>query len=360
MAGGFFVWTASASLALILPLAAAIITAQIAGQMLPRYAVMYESIRSGVHRLYLYDLTRSLEQPLDFVQARGAAIAPDGHALAFMTVDDRTLQIGLFIGDLYAGEARQVHAGSDFLTQLTWSPDGTAVAYLSALNLYRDLAIYDMTAGQVIPFTRSDRCDSLAWSPDGAQIAVICLSAAGFPPEMQIRIYDRAAPEGYTVIPALDIYATASLAWSPDGEHLMIVAEARGFSPHLTLISLADHSVRHVAPTGMGISPAFDHRGSAIAHHAPQTGSSLYALYVADASASGDPDSLTSGRSLGVDAVNIPTFTPAWSPDDAYIAFSGYEDGARFTVTTLIADARSGGVRWRLPDPFPFNVSWLP
>lgn len=360
MQASFSHWIGGLMLTLVAPLIGLIGVTQLVGRVLPNYTLIYESIRTGEHRLYLYDLPRSLEQPLNFTDARAAAIAPDGRGLAFMTVDERTLQVGLYTGDFYEASAEQIHTGSGFLSQITWSPDGTAIAFLSALNLYRDVIVYETVTGRLIPLTDNERCDSLAWSPDSRQVAVICLSEAGFPPEMQIRIYDRAQPDAHRVISVVDIYATASLDWSPDGRFLMVVTEVRGYSPHITLIDLSDVSVHYVAPTGLGISPSFAHDGERIAHHAPALGGGTYTLYLAETDAAGDPAGLSMGRNLAVPAVNIPTFTPAWSPDDAYIVFSGYEGSAMFAVTTLVADARFGGVRWRIPDPFPFNVEWLP
>lgn len=92
--------------------------------------------------------------------------SPDGRHVAYQDKD-----LNLWVHDLETGQRRQVaHADYDAFDDLTWSPDGTRLAFVEVNGIeFGTIRLFDLQDGTVIDLT-SRRTSSAhpAFSPDGA------------------------------------------------------------------------------------------------------------------------------------------------------------------------------------------------
>lgn len=272
------------------------------------------------------------------------APAPDGSRLAYTVEPEDPLYSGpiLTITGPRGAESHEVYTSERFLTGLTWSPDGNAVAFIADDVLWR----YDMPAGtlsriadapSLVPLASGQRA---AWSPAGDWIA---FQSGGYDTTWLVRP-DRS--ERHAFAEGVDF------AWSPDGSELAFTN--RGIS-----IARPDGSgLRHLAATPVGTavgSLAWSPNGQAIAYSGGPglDGAQLCVL------------SLRGGiRQL--DACVAGNTRPAWADDSrwlAYIAQSSPDCEHDPDYHFAIADAMTGETR-RLPgrpSPLPQDdPHWLP
>jgi serine/threonine protein kinase len=162
--------------------------------------------------------------PLSATLYASLAFSPDANYLYYRQATDRTGNSwNLFRAPVLGGRPQVV--GKDIDTSVTFSPDGTRMAYARWWDpepeKYRLLsAKLDGTDEKVLHGgTYYPGVRSAAWSPDGKRIACVPLrseSAAG-----EIDIFDLAAGQMRTLVTLPDRRVSAA-AWVPNGRGLLV------------------------------------------------------------------------------------------------------------------------------------------
>ncbi|HET9708731.1 MAG TPA: DPP IV N-terminal domain-containing protein [Gemmatimonadales bacterium] len=215
------------------------------------------------------------------------------------------------------------------LFQPTWSPDGSKIASRGDSS---DAGVHVMNADGTHLVRLTTQVDgSPAWSPDGSRITFV---RSG-----QIQIMNA---DGTNVVQLTNDTAAASdPAWSPNGTVIafarsgnIYVMNADGTNP--LAITTWDPLCGSCGTPADG-QPAWSPDGSRIVfrrvHPACQLCSGYYSdLLIVNADGSGET-TLFSGNARcygGGIYYNCPTFSysPAWSPDDLWIAFASSNDCA--------------------------------
>lgn len=144
------------------------------------------------------------------------SLAPDGRRLAYLA------RWQLRVRDLTTNEEREIHPPGlpPFLSNLTWSPDGTHILVVAGVSPGR-LWVVDPAANRAEPFD-SARADVQApeYSPDGSLIAYF--SADTFP-VVRLQVRRRGDGPGRTIVEGSDL-SPLRVRWSPDAQWLFYSA----------------------------------------------------------------------------------------------------------------------------------------
>ncbi|HEX6937810.1 MAG TPA: CehA/McbA family metallohydrolase [Longimicrobiales bacterium] len=223
-------------------------------------SLYFVSARDGAFRIYRHDLVTGT----DSVVVRGIqpAVSPDGSRLAFVApVRGRLGTGGLWVLPLPDGEPRLVHyEESEYRMQPAWTPDGTALMYVSDEAGSNDVAIVPVAGGNPVVLTADAHGEfSPAPSPDGRRFAFVSnragpttlftVEAAGGPPaswrEVPIRARRARRPTGRVRVRVLDrdgrpmparvtVEASDGRAYAPDGGFHRVISATETHYFHTT------------------------------------------------------------------------------------------------------------------------------
>lgn len=264
------------------------------------------------------------EEPGDDVADRAPTWSPDGEALAFVrsraTPGALEVDAGSRLHVVAAdgtNERRVTEPGDrvEDLDPLAWSPAGGRLAFRRVTHRgddpHRSVEIVHTVPVDGGPATRLtegyEELRSLTWSPDGSRLAFVADGAVHL-----------VAPDGthrrHVEVEGPD---PAHLAWAPDGQHLAFQGGAG--SQLFLLAASGDGEPRPVTPPPDGVwDYAWSPDGEELAASAEHTGdaSGLYRIDVA------------SGQETLVAEPRDRVSEPAWSPDGQLLAFKATEEGA--------------------------------
>ena len=170
----------------------------------------------------------------DFYQVGSAAFSPEGNKIAF-TCDD-----GLTILDLETGQMTTVPGpGSrsiDWITQLTWSPDGKYLVGSNYGHGYGQIVVIDLATGAEKTIAEGS---NPSWSPKGDWIAyaltVRCMIVHPDGTGARSVLEKEHKWMNYTL--------DAPIVWSPDGESLLLNQRKVDDSP--TRVIMVDLATGH-------------------------------------------------------------------------------------------------------------------
>lgn len=275
----------------------------------------------------------SIDDLINLERVGAPAISPEGRRAAFTVReanwDENAYETEIWLGDTSTGTPRQLTNAPMSSVQPAWSPDGSALAFVSDRDGKRQLYRIPVAGGEAEKLTSTEEgVNTFAWSPTGKQIAFTMtdpVSEAVKERERRwgdIRMEDQDQRYAHLHVLDLDTRATRALTkgsfvvgrfdWSPDGTYL-----------------------------------AFDHRLSS------------------DPSDSGSADiSVVNVETGARDVVVVqdgPDSNPRWSPDGRRIAFESsmgkpffyFQNRVIATVAPGSPDVRS------LTDAFDENPSLL-
>ena len=224
-------------------------------------------VRSQVDRESME--TRSQVMVLDMASGKSAPFtggksdtsprfSPDGRHLAFVRPDDDGKpQIWIMPTD--GGEARKLTDVSGGITDIAWSPDSDALAFVSDVDpdrapddhdpkkdprvsvvrriryradglgwrgeAFRHVFVVDRESGETRQITDGEGDDSApAWSPDGSAIAFISDRRPDRETATHSDVYVAPASGGNSELRSQGLSSVAALCWSPDGDAIAAVA----------------------------------------------------------------------------------------------------------------------------------------
>jgi dipeptidyl aminopeptidase/acylaminoacyl peptidase len=239
-------------------------------------------------------------------------------------------------------------------SDLTWSPDGEALAFVSDRGDHAFIAVYrgkDRPVTYLAPSTSVD--DEPRWSPDGRRIAFTRRQGRGGAPEpiltevahpWSVWTADALTGEGAAVWrsgSAIDdsypqVAGEANLAWMA-GDRLVFLSEADGWQ-HLYSVSASGGSAVLLTP------------GAYMVEHVTRSADGR--LVVFDANSGGTPDDIErrhlfsvspeGGRPRTLTRGEGLEYEPVWAGDDE-VAFVGA--GGKAPTAVELVSAAGGGMR---------------
>lgn len=170
----------------------------------------------------------------------GPKYSPEGSRLAYLVDFDGSEQYHLFLQDFISGKNDDLTPGIPFSlqTNIAWSPDGNAIAFLADQSQHFDAYVMDLEK----PVPESQETGTLfsirrilnigrpgwnvIWSPDGQRLAVV------FEGSGQDYLTYLVTPDGKESRPIVKDGVpidAGSPAWSPDGRRLAFTSDLTGW-----------------------------------------------------------------------------------------------------------------------------------
>ena len=183
----------------------------------------------------------SIDDLINLQRVGAPAISPDGRHVAFTVReanwDENAYETEIWLGDASTGTSRQLTNARQSSLQPAWSPDGSALAFVSDRDGKRQIYRIAMAGGEAEKVTSADEgVNAFAWSPTGKQIAFTMTDP--IPDAVKeherrwgdIRIEDQDQRYAHLHVLDVDTRATRALTkgsfvvgrfdWSPDGTYL--------------------------------------------------------------------------------------------------------------------------------------------
>jgi len=133
----------------------------------------------GVDSFYIFDLRTKVEKKVRISARhliRDIAWSPDGHRIAFSSLDQRQVHVINVDGTNLRELTPDTDIPHSHNRSPTWSPDGQQIAFSSSRNESGGIFLMDADGGNVRELTNNGE-GFPSWSPDGSQIA---FSVAGY------------------------------------------------------------------------------------------------------------------------------------------------------------------------------------
>jgi dipeptidyl aminopeptidase/acylaminoacyl peptidase len=250
--------------------------------------------------------------------------SPDGRALAFLSDRSGSPQIHLL--SLLGGEAHQVSALSQGVTDYNWRPDGSALLAHSFWKAADDQGLPDSSATAAIYTRLDEQWDSIGYKQRRHQ---------------QLWLVPLHGPATRLTAEPVDL---VSSCWSPDGAEIAFCANRRAdpdlsASMALWVLTLASGQMRRLTPEeGLAQMPAWSPDGQTLAYYysADQTETANVSPWIVDAHGAGAPrpassmsNTYTCLEVLVDDLHYNPALLdrPRWYPDNASLLVTVQERG---------------------------------
>ena len=219
------------------------------------------------------------------------SFSPDGAAIAFLRPDERGRK-QLWLIPASGGEARQLTSSAAGVTEITWSPDGSRIAFASDVdpdrlpdaeesseprvtvvrriryrfdtqgwrgNAHTHLFVVDVESGETRQLTDGDCDDHMpAWSPDSERIAFVADRSEDRDVTNRREVYVVPAAGGEPVEWSQGLVSMLAAAWSPDGRRLAALGtdDPRIILPWQARLFVLEPGKPPAAITDGSVSPA--------------------------------------------------------------------------------------------------------
>jgi dipeptidyl aminopeptidase/acylaminoacyl peptidase len=234
----------------------------------------------------------SIDDVINLKRVASPAISPNGQLVAYTVRepnwDENTYETEIWIGDAASGRTRQVTNARNSSLQPAWSPDGTAIAFISDRDGKRQIYRIAIAGGEAERLTTTaEGVSNFAWSPSGREIAFTMqdpISDAIKEREKRygdIKIEDQ--DQRFTHLYVLDLaarnvkqitkgnFVVGSFDWSPQGQqiafdHRTTSDPADSGTADISIVTVANNEVGvAVAQEGPDTNPRWSPDGAKLA-----------------------------------------------------------------------------------------------
>ena len=263
--------------------------------------------------IWVVDTGQAGAEPERIAEGSSPAPSPDGSVLAFIRAE-QTWTVRLDGQDEEEAEAERLFSIRGNAGSLRWSPDGSALGFVSGRGDHSFVGVYELESGELRYLDPSlDRDREPVWSPDGRRIAFVrapnerqilpfAPRSAGLP--WSIRVADAATGAGREIWRASDgtgsvfrgVVAANQLLWTAD-DRIVFPWERDGWT-HLFSVSVAGGAPVHLTPGEFEVEDVtLSLDGTAIVYSSNQDDIDRRHLWRVAASGGG-PTRLTAGRGI--------------------------------------------------------------
>ncbi|MGB5187144.1 MAG: hypothetical protein WBO84_08460, partial [Acidimicrobiia bacterium] len=198
----------------------------------------------------------------------------------------------------------------------SWSPDGTTIAYSTAVSGTDDIWLMnaDGTSKRNATSDAAYNFDP-SWSPDGTRIVYTAIAVIGAYEDVWVMKVDGTGKANLT--PSTPSSTNEQPAWSPDGSKIAFTSNRTGASD-IFVMNARGSGVTNLtrSATSTDEEATWSPDGSAIAFISDRSGASRD-LYVMT----------TDGSDVRRLTTAMGAYQPAWSPDGRHVLFSSSADG---------------------------------
>ena len=263
----------------------------------------------------------------------------------------------IFLANIDGTGVRQLTTMSDGACQPAWSPDGQQLVFTSPCRDDQDrypgaslwLIQADGSGLTSLPTLPGGDFDP-AWSPDGAGIAFASLRNNANVPNLYL-----ISPLG-TDVKQLTEGSARDLqpAWAPTGTQLAFVSERSGQGELWILPDFGSPAVSFSRGAASEAHPAWSHDGQTIVFEREIGGIPRLVALAFDARGGGGVRLCPEGP-----LATQPMSTPKWSPDDRWLVFETWPDGANHEIGVMTSSCTNHGLLTSDPGR-DFDPAWRP
>jgi TolB protein len=311
------------------------------------YRIAFSSSKDGKsYDIYLVDLSNhEIVKLTNEGKNYNPVSSPDGKYIAFESERDSANQRQIYIMNSDGtNHVRVTTLGTDNHFA-AWSPDSKQISFTSNLNNNSSPQIHIVQTSNPNPIklSRTTSTDGYsAWSKDGKKIAFVSHLGES---KHEITLMPT---DNSSFVTLTDFgYIADFLACSPDGGQIAFVSNTENFTKYqIYIIDLASQDATMLTDKGNNYSPEWSSNGKYIAFSSTRDGDSQ--IYTMQANG----DKQTKLTSKGYNRL------PKWSGDNQYIAFISDRDG-KWQIYIMEADG-SNQIKITQDTTDNENFTWLP